>query len=160
MASPDSLNGLKTQDLLKELQKVNERLDTQQKVRHEANSALQATMGKFGLESMKAMERVDSLENAVKDVASDVKELRHSMSPFAELAKDLKFRLLGDPVMQTRGLVQEHEALKATIESRLSAIEDKGDKTFKEQRQYFWSAVITFLGTLGGALAYYFQHKL
>lgn len=130
MGHPDSQNGLKTQGLLEELKKVNERLDQQQRERHQANSALQVTIGKFGTEALKGADRIDHLERGMSEVSSDIKKLRESMSPFADLASDLKYRLVGDPDMKTDGLIAEHNTMKDDMAEIKKDVRD----TKREQR--------------------------
>jgi len=126
------------------------------RVRHRANSELQKGFIQIGLTAEQQNDRIGTIERNVIEVAADIKDLRESMSPFADLAKDLKFRLLGDPVMQTEGLVEDHKKLKESIEQRLSAIqkssEDNGkvaEKVKIEQR-----AIFVALAALGSIITW------
>lgn len=139
--------------------KLDELEKRRQKERHEANSRIMGALLKQGEESFKAADRIDKMESTLHNVSVEVKDLRESLSPFADLARDLKFRLLGDPGMQTTGLVKDHEQLKLEIKSELSEIKKKGDQTFKEQRAAIWGAATTFITTIGLIIVAWIQLK-
>lgn len=163
----DSLHGspgpLTTKQLFERLDQMekNQRIE-----RHDANGKIGAAILKQGEEQIRTGDRIEKLESTVYNISVDVKEMRESMSPFAELAQSLKFRLLGDPNMQTIGLVKDYEQLKGTIESRLAGIEkvakDNGEtssRVFKEQRWAIWGVVGTFLTTMGAIVIAWIQLK-
>ena len=139
--------------------KLDELEKRRQKERHEANSRIMGAILKQGEESIRAADRIDKMELTMGNVAVEVKDLRESMSPFVELARDLKFRLLGDPSMQTTGLVKDHEQLKLDIQTELLEIKKKGYQTFKEQRVAIWGAATTFITTVGLIIVAYIQLK-
>ncbi len=123
-----------TADLAKQLSEINTRLDLQQKARHEANSALQKTILKFGQEAVISSDQINNLELMVKRAVD-------SLAPFGEIkedAKEIKRVLFGDDKKREKGLVQ-----------RFDEVDNVVKKALIEQRAFFIiigaiAAIITF----------------
>lgn len=146
-------SGISSQEFKRQLNEFNEQ---QKKQRHESHSRVMGVLMEQGKETTIVHDRIDRMEITMRGISERLEGFVDSMNPFAELAKDLKGRLFGDPNMRTTGLVDDHEQLKKTIEERLKAIEatakNNGEETRKARKEQWvaiWGAAGTFITTIG-----------
>lgn len=142
--------------------KLNEFNEQQKRQRHESHTRVMSALIEQGKETTAVHDRIDRMELTIHNVSMELKSFIDSMHPFAELADDLKGRLVGNPSMKTGGLIDDHESLKKTIDERLKNIEitaknngEVATKTRKEQTVAIWAFAGTLITTIGVMVSAY-----
>lgn len=142
------MSGLSSEELAQEVRHLRKRWEDQAEARHKANEEMNSIILQFNNAIEKFDSRIDNSEAAIRGLAN-------SVQPLLSLAADIKaihLRLIGDPALQSIGLIQQHTAVATELIS-LRTLAEKNETSIKWMKRER-AIVVATLGTLGAVVTF------
>jgi len=140
--------GLTSEELTTEVRRLREKLEHQAEARHAANEELNAIVMQFSNDIERLTSKTETSEAAIRGLSAHIQ-------PLLALAGDIKaihLRLIGDPNLQSIGLIQQHLATATELTS-LRTLAEKNENAIRWMKRERLIVVST-LGSLGAIVTF------